>query len=56
MFSGGAAGWGRGATLPGGRGLVPASCLPLGGQRVIVTFTAFALAAEHKWGGQEQEG
>lgn len=28
----------------------------LGGQRVIVTFTAFALAAKHKRSGQEQEG
>lgn len=30
--------------------------LPLGWQRVIVTFTALALAAEYKGGGQEQKG
>ena len=36
-------------------GLVPAARLPLGGQGVVVAFTALALAAKYKRSGQEQE-
>lgn len=56
MFSErGTAGWGGGTTLPAGGGPAPASYCSLGGQRVVVTFTALALAAKHKRSGQEQE-
>lgn len=44
------------ATIPRGRGLVPAACLSLGGEWVVITFTALAFAAEHKGGGQQKEG
>lgn len=52
MFSGGA-GVGGAARLRGRVSAVPS--FPLGGQRVVVTFTALALAAEYEWGGQQQE-
>lgn len=56
MFSErGTAGWGGGTTLPAGGGPAPASHHSLGGQRVVVTFTALALAAKYKRSGQEQE-
>ena len=46
---------GGGTSLPAGGGPAPASRHSLGGQRVVVTFTALALAAKNKGSGQEQE-
>lgn len=52
----GDSGVGRGNPASRRRGSCSSIAPSLGGQRVIVTFTAFALAAKHKRSGQEQEG